>query len=104
MTITSNGLGMSPDQILPDFTSQTDGTAFFDGSLAPYSFVIYVDVLSVEIMSLEEPTSLPALQPSDRSPSATRYEADSARWNAGRCSSRARYALVRGVTSFTKPR
>jgi hypothetical protein len=61
VTVSLSGLGMSPDQVLPDFTSFTNGTAFFDGSLTWFSFVIYVDVLSVEIVSLEEPPSVPAL-------------------------------------------
>jgi len=59
VTISLNGLGMTSDQILPDFTSFTTGTALFDASWTAYAFVVLVDVQSVEVVTLPDPPPVP---------------------------------------------
>ncbi len=60
VTVSLNGLGMTPDQILPDFANFVSGTEFFDANHVPiYGFTIDVDVLEVDIFP--EATSVPAL-------------------------------------------
>jgi hypothetical protein len=58
--ISLTGLGMTPDQILPDFASFTSGTAFFDGTFTPFAFTVDVDLFDVDIVPLSSPP-VPAL-------------------------------------------
>jgi hypothetical protein len=55
VAVTLAGLGLTPDQILPDYASLTSGTAHFDSMLPFGGTFIDVDLIGIDIVPLAGP-------------------------------------------------
>jgi hypothetical protein len=56
-------MGMTPDQLLPDFASFTSGTAFFDATFTFLEFTVDVTLQAVEIVLISDPEpSVPTMR------------------------------------------
>ena len=55
VSLSLDGLGMTPDQVLPDFASFTSGTSLFDASMTAYEFTVDVRWDTVDIVLLPDP-------------------------------------------------